>query len=129
MAEANLKGCHPIQNLGAVQTYIRRYLWITALEITDNDIVDTVTGKDEPMRRQFSSDQSFADKAYEKKKKLSEEQISNIKALAGKVGVSLDTVAKFCKVRTLDEIQEAYYMPIMNKLRSKQAQNETANAV
>ena len=28
MAEANLKGCHPIQNLGAVETYTRRYLWV-----------------------------------------------------------------------------------------------------
>ena len=33
MAEANLKGCHPIQNLGAVQTYVRRYLWVTAMEL------------------------------------------------------------------------------------------------
>ena len=33
MAEANLKGCHPIQNLGAVETYQRRYLYMAALEI------------------------------------------------------------------------------------------------
>ncbi|MFW8746204.1 hypothetical protein, partial [Mesorhizobium japonicum] len=33
MAEANLKGTHPIQNLGAVETYQRRYLWMTAMEI------------------------------------------------------------------------------------------------
>ena len=32
MSEANLKGCHPIQNLGAVETYTRRYLWVTALD-------------------------------------------------------------------------------------------------
>ena len=37
MAEAQLKGCHPVQNLGAVETYQRRYLWVTALEIVEHD--------------------------------------------------------------------------------------------
>ena len=41
MAEANLKGCHPIQNLGAVETYTRRYLWVTALEIVEHDALDS----------------------------------------------------------------------------------------
>jgi hypothetical protein len=40
MATAQLKGCHDIQNLGAVQTYIRRYLWVTALEIVEHDVID-----------------------------------------------------------------------------------------
>lgn len=40
MAEANLKGCHPIQNLGAVQSYLRRYLWVAALEIVEHDALD-----------------------------------------------------------------------------------------
>ncbi|HET8686576.1 MAG TPA: ERF family protein [Methanosarcina sp.] len=44
MAEANLKGCHPIQNLGAVETYTRRYLWVTALEIVEYDALDATTG-------------------------------------------------------------------------------------
>lgn len=41
MAEANLKGAHPIQNLGAVETYSRRYLWMTAMEIVEHDILDS----------------------------------------------------------------------------------------
>lgn len=41
MAEANLKGAHPIQNLGAVLSYQRRYLWMTAMEIVENDIIDS----------------------------------------------------------------------------------------
>lgn len=48
MAEANLKGCHPIQNLGAVETYSRRYLYVTALEIVEHDALDATTGSDEP---------------------------------------------------------------------------------
>lgn len=44
MSEALLKGCHPVQNLGAVETYIRRYLWVTALEIVEHDALDATTG-------------------------------------------------------------------------------------
>jgi hypothetical protein len=40
MADASLKGVHPIQNLGAVETYNRRYLWMAALEIVEHDILD-----------------------------------------------------------------------------------------
>lgn len=41
MAPAELKGCHPIQNLGAVETYTRRYLWVAALEIVEHDAIDS----------------------------------------------------------------------------------------
>lgn len=50
MAEANLKGTHPIQNLGAVETYQRRYLWMTALEIVEHDVLDAQTGYEEPAK-------------------------------------------------------------------------------
>ena len=48
MSTAALKGCHAVQNLGAVQTYIRRYLWVAALEIVEHDAIDMTTGKAEP---------------------------------------------------------------------------------
>lgn len=46
-AEVVLKGCLPIQGLGAAQTYLRRYLWVAALEIVEHDALDALTGKDE----------------------------------------------------------------------------------
>jgi hypothetical protein len=45
MSEANLKGCHPVQNLGAVQTYITRYLWVSVLHIVEHDALDATTGR------------------------------------------------------------------------------------
>jgi hypothetical protein len=48
MADANLKGTHPIQNLGAVETYSRRYLYVTALEIVEHDALDATTGSEAP---------------------------------------------------------------------------------
>jgi len=49
MSTAALKGCHEVQNLGAVQTYLRRYLWVAALEIVEHDALDATTGKDKPV--------------------------------------------------------------------------------
>lgn len=40
MGSASLKGCHDVQNIGAVETYQRRYLWMTALEIVEHDALD-----------------------------------------------------------------------------------------
>lgn len=48
MAEANLKGAHPIQNLGAVLSYQRRYLWMAALELVEGDAVDSAPPVEAP---------------------------------------------------------------------------------
>nr|WP_325190925.1 ERF family protein [uncultured Selenomonas sp.] len=46
MSTAQLKACHPVQNLGAVQTYLRRYLYIAMFEIVESDKIEVTTGKD-----------------------------------------------------------------------------------
>jgi hypothetical protein len=46
MGSAALKGCHEVQNIGAVETYQRRYLWVAALEIIEHDALDATTGSD-----------------------------------------------------------------------------------
>lgn len=48
LSEANLKGAHPIQNLGAVESYQRRYLWLAAMEIVEHDIIDASAGSEPP---------------------------------------------------------------------------------
>jgi hypothetical protein len=50
MSSAALKGCHDVQNLGAVQTYLRRYLWVNAFEISEHDALDAVMGSDAPKK-------------------------------------------------------------------------------
>jgi len=45
MAKATLKGAHDIQNLGATETYQRRYLYMSAYEIVEADAVDSSKGK------------------------------------------------------------------------------------
>jgi hypothetical protein len=51
MSSAALKGCHDVQNLGAVQTYLRRYLWVNAFEIVEHDALDATLGaEDKPVK-------------------------------------------------------------------------------
>jgi hypothetical protein len=50
MGSAALKGCHEVQNIGAVETYQRRYLWVAALEIVEHDALDATTGKEPPAK-------------------------------------------------------------------------------
>ena len=44
MGSAQLKGCHEVQNIGAVETYQRRYLYTVALSIVEHDALDATTG-------------------------------------------------------------------------------------
>ncbi len=55
MGTAALKGCHEVQNIGAVETYQRRYLWVTALEIVEHDALEATTGKEPPVNKDVES--------------------------------------------------------------------------
>lgn len=44
MSSAALKGCHEVQNLGAVETYIKRYLYQNAFEIVESDALNGTQG-------------------------------------------------------------------------------------
>ena len=67
MSEASLKGCHPVQNLGAVETYIRRYLWVCALEIVEHDALDSADPKDVPVKNEIRTATKEEKKGAEKK--------------------------------------------------------------
>jgi len=41
-----MKGCNEIQALGAMMTYIRRYLYVNALEIVEHDAIDATSGQE-----------------------------------------------------------------------------------
>lgn len=44
--DAELRGCHPVQNLGAIETYVRRYLYLLAYEIVETEALDLTQGSD-----------------------------------------------------------------------------------
>jgi len=47
-AKASLKGAQDIQNIGAIETYQRRYLYMLAMEIVEHDAIDAGGKVDKP---------------------------------------------------------------------------------
>lgn len=67
LRELELKGCTAIQALGGVHTYLKRYLYLNALEIVEHDTLDAVTGAKEqhPTEKVFGSKPAPKSKACE----------------------------------------------------------------
>lgn len=61
--ELDLKGCNKIQALGGVHTYLKRYLYLNALEIVEADMFDPLVGSDE-----LKEKKKVEKPIYEKKK-------------------------------------------------------------
>lgn len=78
MRKANLKGCHEVQNLGAVETYQRRYLYITAFEIVEADLLDTLTGA--PNQSQSKNKNSKSEGKTSKEQSTKEIEYADVNA-------------------------------------------------
>lgn len=109
MSSANLKGCHDVQNLGAVQTYTRRYLYTNAFEIVESDALDSTTGK---------TNDKKSDKV-----ELSEAQIKRLYAIANNKGITPQQVASVCKkdfnVVDVKKLNKEQYDTICKRLENK----------
>lgn len=105
MASANLKGCHEIQNLGAVQTYQRRYLYTMALDIAESDALEAKTGSYEPEKPSAP--------------KVSAEKVVAIKNLAEVKGVDVPALMKYYNVTKFDDMNESQWNHAMKVLQSK----------
>lgn len=57
MVKTTLKGCNEIQALGGIQTYQRRYLYMNAFEISENDYY--VDGQDNTENKTGNEDKSM----------------------------------------------------------------------
>ena len=92
IAEAEIKGTTPIQCLGGVHTYMKRYLYLNALEIVESDMFDGQVGD--------------KNKLVEKKKETKEEVVQEIKNETN----YRDLVIDYCNDHNIDmnEIAQTY---------------------
>lgn len=79
LVHANMDRVQAIQNLGATHTYLRRYLWLMAMEIVENDVVDAA----EPVAKATPAP---APKAAPKAAPESKEETSKKLDMKGKPG-------------------------------------------
>ena len=112
MVEANLKGAHAIQNLGAVETYQRRYLWMTAMEIVEHDALDSSA----PIKEEkviITPTQGIADSLPEEEMNYLRELAMELIALDGKQGLEK------MEAENLDDTQKvALWTLLPSKVRS-----------
>ena len=100
MSSAALKGCHEVQNLGAVQTYLRRYLWVAALEIVEHDALDSSEPLKEP-------------------EKIIASQIVQINKLIDETGSDLSKLLDFFKVLSITDLNSDQAIQAINLLKKK----------
>ena len=67
MREVELKWCQPIQALWAIETYQRRYLYLNAFDIVENDTLDAVAW-DEKEKKEEKEIKTFGDEDLERLK-------------------------------------------------------------
>ena len=110
--EVSLKGCIPVQGLGAMQTYIRRYLWVNAFEITEHDAIDATSGKEKSGVHKPTDNEAFKPDADEETFLLS--VVDSIIAAKS----DIDTATNLFYGQNLDNDQKVY---IWDKLGNESA--------
>lgn len=107
MEDLELKGCNKVQALGGVETYSRRYLYMSAFDIIENDMFDaTVNDK--------------------KEKDVSNELITKVKVQALEKAIEnanitklqVDNIINYFNYNKLEEIQNKDYMEICTRLKA-----------
>ena len=123
MASAALKGCHEIQNMGAVETYSRRYLYVTALEIVEHDALDSTQGKPDNKPIQTASS-SYVPVSVPVKGVISEAQVKRLYAIGrGQAALSKKIIQSHGFASSKD-ITTAKYDVICQEIETAKAEAE-----
>lgn len=117
-ADATMKGATPIQTLGSKHTYMRRYLWLEAMEIAVCDDVDAV-GND---KRQVDKP-----KTKPQPRMASDEQVHLILNLYE--DDRIEKMMRYYKVDKLGDLTEAQAVQIIKKGEKEKAQELNAETV
>ena len=112
MRELELKGCNKIQALGGVETYQRRYLYLNAFDLVENDTFDAVAWDETKAEKKPATTNSsmqptarFNDKELEQLKENVEwlqwfkTSDDLIKSISTKYKISKDMKVKIADVR------------------------------
>ena len=123
MATLDLKGANEVQNLGGAQTYSRRYLYLNAFEIVENDLFDAIQCKptkiDKVKQNVKESDNS---NELEVKKKTINTLISKYKEVSGKQTKEITDMLSRKIGKDLKEIsltEATYLLAYLNDLISE----------
>lgn len=115
VANISVPGATAMQNIGAVTTYARRYLYMIAFEISENDTLDTTKAtekriKEDEERRQFHEKELEAARMP-----INDIKINMIKKEMSETGISEKTVCSKFQVNAISEITEGIFPEVMKQ--------------
>lgn len=105
--KAEMKGATPIQMLGAKHTYMRRYLWLEAMEICEHDEVDAVAGSDKKVEPTATE------------RKASPKQMQILETYYK--GENLEKLLKANNIKTLSDLPMTKASELIQKLKGANA--------
>lgn len=103
MRELELKGCNQIQALGGIETYSRRYLYMCAFDIVENDMFDGAKQED-------------------KQQIINKQQADVLYSLLAEKGFTDDAIKQSLaryKVKTIEELNTVQYAEILKKIKGE----------
>jgi hypothetical protein len=104
---------NPIQKVGAIQTYVRRYLYMLMLDIVEADAIDATSGKDDaPAAPAKNNRPASPEKREEVKKELIDEDGSATEVQIKSIKNGLK------KLRSKDEANEPYVKEIVARIKA-----------
>lgn len=111
---AELKGTHAIQNIGATQTYTRRYLYLMAFEIVESDALDKLPPKEENQEEKEA-------KEFEshKDKKINQTKVQTLRNMIQDAAGNEETLCKFYHLERLEDMPNEMFMRVMKALEKK----------
>ncbi len=115
MSKASLKGCHEVQNLGAVETYIKRYLYQNAFEIVESDVLNKTQGISEKQQVIKPVNKPLVNKQdVNKQAKLTEEELKEYIELKGAL-IDFINAGAFRYPANVDKVINDKNLPAMRK--------------
>lgn len=116
MTSISLKGAHDVQNMGALQTYNRRYLYMNCFEIVENEYFDSVQGKNESHKNSSSNtiSQETKDNLNKLIQEYSDKSKKEIKDIVKELGAKLGK-----NISTIDEIEGKILLQHLNRIINK----------
>lgn len=118
---------NPIQKVGAIQTYVRRYLYMLALDIIESDGIEATTGK--PVDEDNKSTQTTK---KTNRPATAEEREETKKELTNKDGAITDTQIKAIKnglkkLRDKNESYEPYIKETLKAIKAGMSKTDAEN--
>ena len=141
VADAAVKGGSAIQNLGALMTYTKRYLYMDAFSIAEPDEMDTDIGREKTEVQPAEAKRKPAEQTGQKEKaagqrpqqenpilqeRITKAKVAVIRQQMKAAGVTEEQVCQACKTDCIENIKEGQFRWIMNCLEKQREKNEYA---